>query len=266
MREVLALVRASWLTASSYRVKMTLSLAALLVTVVPVYFIAHAMQPFMADAIKAQGGDYFGFLLLGLVGLSLVTAATSALPSAISSNISSGTLEALLATRVSVSALLGGLAGYALLWTGVRASLLLAAGWAFGMPIAWARIPVALVIVLLLVLAYIPFGLVAASAVLSFRTSGPLASGVVLVSALLGGVYYPTHAIPSWIEQLSAVVPLTYGLRALRQALLEPTPIRQLLPDIAVLAGLAITLLAVSGWLLQLALRRARRAGTLAQY
>ena len=36
-------------------------------------------------------------------------------------------------------------------------------------------------------------------------------------STLLGGVYYPTTVIPSWLASASEFVPLGYGLRALRQ-------------------------------------------------
>ena len=86
------------------------------------------------------------------------------------------------------------------------------------------------------------------------------------VSALLGGVYYPTKVIPSWIQAVSDFVPLTYGLRALRGTFLQGQSISQVLPDILILSGLAAALLSTS-WLAFLwSLRHARRAGTLAQY
>lgn len=266
MREALALVRAGWLTASSYRVTMLLSVASLLAGVVPLYFIARALQPIMARSVASQGGQYFGFLLLGLVALSLVTTAVNTLPGAIGSTISTGTLEALFSTRASLPSLLVGLAGYSFAWSAARAALLFVTGWMLGVHVAWRGAPIGLGILVLLVCAYIPIGLIAAAAVLAFRTSGPLPKIIVAVSGLLGGVYYPTNVIPSWIQALSAAVPLTYGLRALRRTLLEGAPLSAVLTDLLVLAAFVVVLMVVGAYLFARALRLARQSGTLAQY
>jgi ABC-type polysaccharide/polyol phosphate export permease len=79
-------------------------------------------------------------------------------------------------------------------------------------------------------------------------------------------VYFPTQAIPSSIESLSAIVPLTYGLRALRRILLEGLPIAAVTQDIAFLLGFIVLTGALAAWLLAAALRYARKSGSLAQY
>ena len=86
------------------------------------------------------------------------------------------------------------------------------------------------------------------------------------VSGLLGGVYYPTHVIPSWLQSVSEVVPLTYGLRALRAVVLEGGPVGASASDLAILAGFALLLLASSLYVFTLAVRHAKASGTLAQY
>ena len=102
--------------------------------------------------------------------------------------------------------------------------------------------------------------------ILVFRTTGPLGSGMLAASALLGGAYYSTAVIPSWIQQLSAVIPLTYGLRAFRQALLGGAPFRETCPDIAMAAGFALATVCAGSLLFLAALNHARREGTLGQY
>jgi ABC-type multidrug transport system permease subunit len=72
--------------------------------------------------------------------------------------------------------------------------------------------------------------------------------------------------IPSWIRQLSDVVPLTYGLRALRRTLLEGLPFSAVMPDVVTLLGFVVLLSAVGLLILSEALHYARRSGTLAQY
>jgi ABC-type transport system involved in cytochrome bd biosynthesis fused ATPase/permease subunit len=74
LRAAGALVRASWRTAKSYRVSFVLSFVSLLVTIIPVYFVATALQPFMASVIAEQGREYFGFVLLGTALLAVVAA------------------------------------------------------------------------------------------------------------------------------------------------------------------------------------------------
>jgi ABC-2 type transport system permease protein len=266
MREALSLIRASWNTALSYRLSMLLSLVSLLVTVVPLYFVANALQPVMAHSIATQGGEYFGFLLVGMIAFSFIMTAVNAVPGVIGSGINTGTLEALLSTRAPLPAILLGLVGYNFAWTGIRALLLLAAGVVLGVHLAWGAWLSSFAILVLIVLAYLPVGLIAAALVLAFRTTGPLPSAVLVLSGLLGGVYYPTQVIPSWIQRLSDLVPLTYGLRALRRTLLEGAPFAAVASDVATLIGFVLFLTAVSLFALSEALHYARRTGTLAQY
>lgn len=266
MREAAALLRASALTALSYRLQMVLGLCGVLVTVVPVYFAARALQPLMAPSIAGQGGEYFGFVLVGMAAFQLLVPALTALPGAVGAGIRSGTLEAMLATPVRLPALLAGLVAYDLAWAAVRAAVLLAAGVAMGATLAWHGAPAALGILLLLVLAHLPVGVLGAALVLAFRTTGPLPKLVLTASVLLGGVYYPTHVVPGGLDRAAAALPLAYGLRALRRTLLDGAPLAVVGGDVAALAGFGAVLTAASSLVFLAALAHARRAGTLAQY
>ncbi|HKG91345.1 MAG TPA: ABC transporter permease [Gemmatimonadaceae bacterium] len=268
MGAALALVRASWLTARTYRVNLLLSLVYLPVLIVPVFYISRAVQSVAEDAIRTQGGQYFGFVLLGMITFSFVSAAVNGLPAALAGGVSTGTLEALLATPVRLPVLLAGLTGYNFVWTTIRALLMLGIGLALGARIEWARAPVAVAILALIVAAHVGFGVLGAAMTLAFRTAGPLGQAVIVASSLLGGVYWPTDArvIPDVIRGLSDFVPLTYGLRALRQTLLEGAGLAAIAPDVAKLTGIAMLLLGASALGFRAALRYARRAGTLAQY
>ncbi len=266
MGESLALLRASWMTATSYRLAMILSVVGLAATIVPVYFVSSALQPMMAERIATEGRQYFSFVLIGMIVLSFVGASISTPASAVGSGIATGTLEALLATRASLPAVLTGLVSYSFIWTALRSALLLSIGAVLGANLVPAGWFAALLIFALILLAHIPIGLIAAALVLAFRTAGPLPQGVMILSGLLGGVYYPTHVIPSWIQRVSDFIPLSYGLRALRRTLLDGAPFSAVASDVAILALFAAALGAAGVTAFSLALRYARRAGTLAQY
>ena len=266
MRECFALLRSAWQTESSYRLNMALSLVSLAFVVVPLYFVSNALQPLMASSIATQSREYFAFTLVGALIFALVSASMGALPAAIGSAIGRGTLEAFLATPTSPAVLFTGLSAYTILWALLRGGLLLFAGIMLGVHIAWANTLTSVFIVALLLLAYGAVGLVGGSLLLCFRTTGPLLSGTLTLSAFLGGVYYPTHVIPSWLQEVSKVLPLTYGLRALRQTALRGEHFASVSSDVAMLAVQTAVLLLLGSVAIAAALRHARRTGTLSHY
>src|SRR5512143_813140 len=266
MRETLALLRAGWLAALSYRVNLLFSVLGLGLMLVPVYFVAHALQPVAAASIQNEGGEYFSFLVIGLAVLTVVTTSLTALPATVGSSIGSGTLESMLATPARLPAVLLGLIGYEMSWSLVRAGLMLGLAMLLGSSLTLAGVPVAILALALTLLAYLGVGLALAAMILIFRTIGPLGSGLVAASALLGGVYYSTTVIPSWVQKLSLVVPLTYGLRLMRQSLLGRAGAGPAAEDLLALALLAGLFLAAGALAFAYGLRHARREGTLGQY
>src|SRR3954465_2074034 len=136
--KALAIVRANWLTALSYRLQTMFSFAGLFIAVVPLYFVSHALQPMMASTIKAEAPEYFGFLIVGWVALSFVNTAGTSLHGALSSEISTGSFEALLSTPTTIPALLAGLIGHALTMNVMRAAVILSFATMFGFHIVWS--------------------------------------------------------------------------------------------------------------------------------
>lgn len=266
MRAALALTRAAWLSAASYRFGLLVSLAGLAASVVPIFFVARALQPVMAESIRAEGSQYFAFLVVGMIALTFVASAVSTLPSAIGGGIASGTLEAQLATPARLPALLVGLCGHSITWTALRALVLLGAAAALGAPVAWERLPAGLAVMALIVLAHAPIGLLAAACVAAFRSAGAIPQLALVVSTFLGGVYYPTTVVPSWLATVSDFVPLSHGLRALRRTMLDDAGASAVMPDVLRLALFALVAGVVAVLVFRLALRHAQRTGSTGHY
>jgi len=266
VHKVWALIRASWLAASSYRLGIIFSFGSLIVSVIPIFFITGALQSTMANVIRGQGGQYFAFLVVGLITLNIVSSTIYALPGGLQGATSTGTLEALLATPTSVNALLVGLSGYEVLFSLIRGAVMLIAAALLGARVEWAQMGASVPIIALVVLSHLPIAIVTAAMVLAFRTRGPLPQLVLLASTFLGGVYYPTTVIPGWLESLSAFIPLTYGLAALRAVLLEGRPILSVWREIGILMAITAGTLVLSVVAFRAALGYARRVGNLAQY
>jgi ABC-2 type transport system permease protein len=265
-RAVAALIRAGWRSALSYRLRFAFSMLALLVMIVPLYFLSRAIQPMMAPAIATEGTQYFAFVTVGLFTSMLVASAVSALPDAISSDLNSGFFEAVVSTPVGAGTVAVGLAGYPILRSVVQGVTLVLAGALLGIHLVWARLPEALLIIALIAVAHFGLGLIAAALIVAFRTNAAIPQIVMLASGLLGGVYYPTTVIPSWIANVSDVVPLAYGLRALRHTILDGQGIHMVLKDLGILTSFAVVLLAIGAMAYRASLHYARQAGSLSQY
>ena len=266
MRKVFALIRASWLHVLSYRLQMVFTIGGLLVGVVPLYLISEALQPMMASSVQGEGGQYFAFLVVGLLTYAFIATASGALHAQLAKEISTGGLEALLSTPTPLPVLMAGMIGQAFTHTAFRGGILLIAAWALGAQLVWSALLVSAGILALLVVAYTAIGVIAASLVVAFKTTGPLPALILGFSALLGGVYYPTSSIPGWLQPVAQWVPLTYGLRPLRQTLLQGASVQAIGADVAILAAFTVGLIAVSIAAFSAALQYAKKRGTLAQY
>jgi ABC-2 type transport system permease protein len=165
-----------------------------------------------------------------------------------------------------ISTLLGGQTGYAFGWAAARAILLGGAGAFLGVDLHWLRLPEAMLVTTVLVCAYAGVGLIAAALVVSFRTNAAIPQGVLLISTLLGGVYFPTSVLPPVAAPVAEWLPLTPGLRALRRALLLGYPLSAINGDLLQLAGLALGSVVVGAVSLRFAFRYAKNAGSLSQY
>lgn len=266
IRAVGALIVAAWRTALSYRVRFVMSLFSIVVMIVPLYFVSRALQPVMAPVIVTEGVHYFAFVTLGLFATNVVQSSLTAFPDSVRADLNSGFFEAVVSTPTGAGAVAVGLSGYSILRNTLRGAILVLAGAVLGINLVWSRLPEAFIIVILIVLAHFGIGLIAGALVIAFRTHGAIPQVVLLLSGLLGGVYYPTSVIPSWIERMSDAVPLAYGLRALRHTLLDGQGIQMVLDDLSILLTFATVLLATGAMAYRASLHYARQAGSLSQY
>jgi ABC-2 type transport system permease protein len=262
--EALAFVRAGWLGATSFRINALLSLFSFGLTIVPLYFIAGALEPMMADAVAGEASRYFAFLIVGLMVQGFLIVCMSSLPTAISRSVESGSLEAMLATPIALPTLLFGLVSYDFLWTLARTLVFFAVAMVFGMRVAPDGIAPALLVFVMLLAAHVPIGLFAVAAVLTFRNATPLPKLVITGTALLGGIYYPAHVVPSWLQYVSGLLPGTYGLRAVRETLLGGASLGAVGSDLLMLCLFVAVLMPLGLFALKASLRYARTAGSLA--
>jgi len=85
-------------------------------------------------------------------------------------------------------------------------------------------------------------------------------------SGLLSGVLYPVTVLPDWLKPLSAILPITHGLEAIRQILLNGAGIIAIRSELLILAILSVISLATGLLSIYYGLKTAKNEGSLLHY
>jgi ABC-2 type transport system permease protein len=261
-----AFLRRDLREALTYKFSFVSTFTGILLSSATFYFVAK-LVPRGAPSLDPFGGDYFSFAVVGVAFAGLLGLFQEGLASVVRSAQLSGTLEALLVTPQPIPVVLFGSSLYSLLLQVVRTALHLGVALAFfGLALGRVNLAGFAAVGLLTLVCFLSVGVLSASFILVYKTGNPFSWVLGTVSGLLGGVVFPVSLLPPWIRWVSSLLPVTYALDGVRKCLLASAPFAEVLPDIAALAAFAAVLLPLSLAAFRLAVRKAKKDGTLAQY
>ena len=109
-------------------------------------------------------------------------------------------------------------------------------------------------------------GVLSASFILYFKRGDPINFLLSGLSSFFGSVFFPVEQLPDWLRPVSRLVPMAWSLEVVRGALLRGRTLGELRVPLFVLLGLAVVLLPLALWASRLAIRAAKREGSLIQY
>jgi len=252
--------------AASYRLAFAQGLFSVVFGLASMNFLSRLVNEGQPESLEAYGSDYFSFVLIGLSLALFGQAVARQFPSLLRSAQVTGTLEVMIGSRTGLPAFLAYSSLYGIFFAGLQfaASLVLGA-LVLGANLNAAELFGALVVIALTTASFAGVGIFAAAFVIWFKQSEPLTAFFLTASLLASGVFYPTAVLPGWLEALSPLLPLTHSAEALRHALLEGTSLSLLSDAVLALAGFSL-LLPTSLFAMDYAVRRAKVAGSLAQY
>ncbi|GID33278.1 ABC transporter permease [Paractinoplanes brasiliensis] len=146
--------------------------------------------------------------------------------------------------------------------TGIYALLatLLWGRFLYGIRLDFAHPAAFVVAAVVCVIALGMFGLLLAATFVLMRNANALANTLEYPVWLVSGMLVPITVLPSWTGPLAAVLPTTWGARALREA----TSGGPVWPSLTICLGISLLCLALGGFALTYVERRARAAATLA--
>jgi ABC-2 type transport system permease protein len=252
--------------ALTYKFSFVSSLFGIFLSSATFYFVAK-LVPSGTPSLDAFGGNYFSFAVVGVAFSNLLGMFQEGLPSVVRGAQVSGTLEALLVTPASIPTVLFGSSLYSLLFQVLRTALHMGVAIAFfGLTLGRVNTPGLLAVGVLTVLCFLSIGILSASFILVYKTGNPFAWVFGTVSGLFGGAVFPVSLLPPWIRWISQLLPVTYALNGMRKSLLASATFAEILPDIAALAVVTAVLLPLSLLAFRLAVRKAKKDGTLSHY
>ena len=246
----------------SYRTQLVSQVLGPLFAIALFYYISHLL------AIKTfhSPGGYFGYVIVGLVIVEILTLSLGVMPLIMRQELVSGTIERFL---VSAHGPVNGILGTMLFplcnafFSGVLTLVL--ATIVFGLPLAatsFLAIPVAL----LGVVAFMPFALFLVAMVVAFKQVAGASQFILAGIAIVGGLYFPIALLPGWIRWASEAQPFTPTTDLMRHLLVNTPLTHPAAVELLKLVGFSAVLLPASFLLLRVSIRHGQRSGTIAEY
>ena len=220
---MIELYRGTWVVAYRELLRFVRDRTRLVTTLVfPILFLAVFGAGFNNVVGPMTGGlDLIQFMYPGIVAQTVLITSLVAGISVVADRENGFLREILVAPLSRTGIVLGKAVGAAAVAL-VQAAMLLVIA-----PIVGVRIDVALVAKLIPIVAILSFGLsglgiLIASFMRSQEGFQMIYQVLIFPMIFLAGVFFPVDTVPLWMEVLSKINPVTYGVDALRQVFLGP--------------------------------------------
>jgi len=237
-----------------------------------VYITANAMAiTFIGAGVEGVSGvkvdteRLMTFLLVGALIWSYLSVLFDVLSETVSWERWEGTIEYTFMSPSSRVTHLLGMGLYAVIYGIAQiAIMLVAVSFFFELDLSNANYWGALVVLAVCSVSLVGFGIVAAVLPLLSPEKGQQVSYIVSSLLLLvSGVYYPVDVLPSWMQAIATVSPVTYALEGSRAALLEGAGVAELWGSIWPLLIMGVVFVPLGLYVFHLGERYAKRTGKL---
>ena len=199
-----------------------------------------------SEVIQTPEVDYFDVVLMGLLGLGIMTNSIISIAVRVSTYRNQAVLKRLLVTPLPVWKFFAGEIAAHLLLAVVQALIILAVGvFVFGGSIhgglGWV-----LVIVLLGTLVFLNIGFILSAWARSPAAASGMGNAVALPMMFLAGTFFSTASLPWLLPYAALALPLTPMLDALREVAINSAPLWETWPQLAALGAWAVATAAIA--------------------
>jgi ABC-2 type transport system permease protein len=114
-------------------------------------------------------------------------------------------------------------------------------------------------------LLFVSIGVLSSAFIVLVKQGDPVLIAFGAVTSLLGGLLFPVDALPGWVQPLTLLIPQTYALNGMRDAL-NGVGVTHVLVPAAALTAMLVLVAPVALLSFHWAIDRAKLEGSLAQY
>jgi ABC-2 type transport system permease protein len=240
-----------------------------IIWITPVYFMGKAFSvngQALGFAAYSGTSDYMSFILLGTVLTNFILTVFWGMGYALKNDMDAGVLESNWLTPVPRLLILVGRTLSSLLVTTITSAFMLLIGAAlFGFKPTGSVLAAFLTAIPMLIGLY-GFGFAFAGVVLLIREANTLVDVSSFLVQGFSGTNFPVQSLPTWLIPIALILPLTYGLDAVRGFLLQSETLLPIPVEIAILIVFMFGMLWFGAWVFHRVERRVRTLGTLGQH
>lgn len=269
LRALYVIARKDWKVFWRYPLNAVSNIFQPIIWITPVYFMGKAFSTngqALGFAAYSGTGDYMSFILLGTVLTNFILTVFWGMGYALKNDMDAGVLESNWLTPVPRLLILVGRTLSSLLVTAITSAImLLIAGALFGFKPTGNTLAAFLTAIPMLIGLY-GFGFAFAAVVLLMREANTLVDVSSFLVQGFSGTNFPVKSLPTWLIPIALILPLTYGLDAVRGLLLQSETLLPIQVEIGILIAFMFIMLWFGAWVFHRVERRVRTLGTLGQH
>jgi len=264
LTKIWAFLVRDFLSDASYRLAFILQLGGMFFAVAVFFYGSRMVNP---ATVGLDGVEPFPWLLVGVAFQLYFSTALYSFAAKVRSEQVLGTLEAMLVSPTPTSVVIFSSTAWDFTWGAVRLLVyLVAAVFVFGVKLHVTS-PSALALgVGLTLLSSAGIGMLSASFILYFKRGDPINFLLSMGTTFFGNVIFPSKLLPRPIQWISEWLPMSWSLQVVRGALLKGSSLAEVAGPIGRLAILTAVLVPAGLLGARIAIRKAKREGTLVQY
>src|SRR5215213_5180263 len=251
LRALYVIARKDWKVFWRYPLNAVSQIFQPIIWITPVYFMGKAFSTngqALGFAAYSGTGDYMSYILLGTVLTNFILTVFWGMGYALKNDMDAGVLESNWLTPVSRLLILVGRTLTSLLTTAITSMIMLViAGALFGFRPTGNTLAAFLTAIPMLIGLY-GFGFAFAGLVLLMREANTLVDVSSFLVQGFSGTNFPVKSLPTWLLPIALILPLTYGLDAVRGLLLKTETLLPLPVEVAILIVCMFALLWFGAW------------------
>ena len=267
MKIFCAFLRRDILIQFSYSFRLVIHFGSFLMSIFFIFFISRMIGDNLISYFSEFGNNYFPYAITGMAVSTFISTGLYSFSSQIRTAQVEGTLEILLMAPVSVYTILVGNS----LWSFVLAFLesfvyLFVVAVFPGVETNIHEIIIIIGVLFITFTSFLALGMISAAFILVFKQGNPINLIFGASSYFLGGFFFPIEVMPKFVQFFSRLLPAYHSVQLVRKIMLGDSVLSDLGPSFFYLCGFTLVTGFLGVFFFNLALKAAKKNGSLIQF